>query len=84
MANATINGVFAFTKRGGGNDGCVDKGNSDFFYVTKGREAQDGKWDELEFSGETVKVLFFVFIDVCKQGMFGGGDTLDGKKIIEH
>ena len=47
------------------------------------REAKDGKWDKLEFRGETIKVFFFVFVDVCKEGVVGGGDAFDSKEIVD-
>ena len=37
----------------------------------------------MEFRRETVEVFFFVFVDVCKESVLGGGDCFDGEKIIE-
>jgi len=37
----------------------------------------------LEFRRETVEVFFFVFVDVCKEGVLGGCDSFDGKKVID-
>ena len=47
------------------------------------REAKDCKREKLEFRGETVKVFFFVLVDMCKKGVVGGGDAFDSKEIVD-
>ena len=82
MANTTVKGVGAVAKGGGRDDGGVCKGFRDPLGVAKGREAKNGKGDELEFCGEMIEVLFFVFIDVGKKSALRGGDAFDGKEIM--
>ena len=83
LTDTTVKGGGAFAERCCGDNGCVGKGFSNPFDVAGGGEAKDGKRNELEFSGEAVEVFFLVFIDMGKESVARGGDTLNGKEVIE-
>ena len=70
LTNAAVKGVDALPKRGCGDNGGVSEGFSNPLCEAKLWETKDGKWDELEFGGETIEVFFLIFINVSKEGVF--------------
>ena len=83
LLDTTVKRVCTFVKGGCCDDRCVSEGFCDPLGVAERGEAKNGKQDELELSGEAVKILFFVFMDVSKDSVLRGCNALHGKKIVE-
>lgn len=69
LTDSAVKGVDAFAKRCCGDNGCVSEGFSNPLGEAKLGKAKDGKWNELEFGGETIEVFFLIFINVSKEGV---------------
>ena len=81
---ATVKRIDACTKQSGCVDFNVRQGFSYPLSVATGRETKNVKGKELEFSGNAIKIFFFVLIDLSKEWEVLSVTccTLKGKRLL--
>ena len=67
MTNSTVECSVAISIWGVGVNGEVCKGFGNPFKETMRGKTNEVEWEHLEFFRDSVKVFFFVFIDMCEE-----------------